>query len=183
MCSDFLYCMLVTCYIISSQSQYQYLCLPTFARCSFAPYKIFVSLPRFTGPRRLINTLFISWFHLFFYLSVTLPPPPPLQSTQLNPPPSQTQTKPGGGAKRSSGGTTGLAGVGGVIGGLGGSGGGDSPDAGQPTLDPATGILSTPGQLKPPQQQQPQAPVSQRFMHVHACAHFYLSLTTLMPNY
>ena len=75
------------------------------------------------------------------------------------------------------------AGVGGVIGGLGGSGGGDSPDAGQLTLDPATGILSTPGQLKPPQQQQPQAPVSQRFMHVHACAHFYLSLTTLMPNY
>ena len=37
-------------------SQYQYLCLPTFARCSLAPYKIVVSVPRFTGPRRLINT-------------------------------------------------------------------------------------------------------------------------------
>ena len=60
-------------------------------------------------------------------------------------------------------------GVGGV------SGGGDSPDAGEPTLDPATGILSTPGQLKPPQQQQPQAPVSQRIMHVHDRApSFYL---------
>ena len=95
--------------------------------------------------------------------------PPPLQPLPLNPHPSQTQTKPGGGAKRSSGGATGLGGVGGAVGGIGGSGGGDSPDASQPTLDPATGILSTPGQLKPSQQQQ--APVSQRIVHVHAGTH------------
>ena len=186
-------------YVISSRSHslYQYPCLPAFARCSLAPYKVVVSAPRFTGPRRFILKLLISFSSviiLFFLFCSTSTSP----STSINPHPSQTQTKPGGGgggAKRSSGGITGLGGVGGVVGGSGGVGGvgvsgpgGDSPDATttEPTLDPITGILSTPGQLKPPLQQQPQAPVSQRFMHVHACALFYLSLSTLTrkwPSY